>query len=665
MLIRICSVISSAVVAGIIGYAVGFPVSKYFDSHRRMRLLIAPVIGLGTFGAAGVSIFHLLSLTAVNLYVVVLGMSAVAFWLSSGSVEPLLRSRTSPGLSWLAASFLLCLLPTLAIIPQYYGESASLGYPIWDHAKIAIIDEIAQNGLPPRNPFYSEAGSQNTLIYHYVWYFIAACLSVLTGATGWEADIALTGMTAFFSTLVLAWLAVARSSCANAAWWILPLLLVSSLKPVVQFVSGNWLDTWMVRHSHFQTMQFHQTWIFAVTWAPQHVFSGTLALIAIMAYTQLLYCNAAPRGPNLAVVMGAILASAYGSSTWAGGFSLLLILPIVGVLSISHLLRADRMLEVSISLSIAAAITVLCAGVLIHEQVALLHYRRAVEFWVLPVFIGANRLLDLVSYWLVLLALDFGVIFVGFIIWSFAKRPGESAKHSLIDRALIVSILAPLFCAQFLRSVLLYNDLGWDVVIPSILAMVTLTSELFSRHIGGKALLGRLTTTAAVVLLTPSILAGARFVYSSAFQFGAQGSDTEGGRAFRASPQMWEAVREVTPTNEAVANNPLDFANVTAQPGNIAWAVLSQRRNCATSLGLIRSYAAQLTPKQASDVFNFFVGVFEGSVTEEQLRVMKEKYLCETLVVTTRDGLWGEPVLDNSSIYKLVSEEKGKWRIYR
>ncbi|MCZ4093659.1 hypothetical protein [Sinorhizobium psoraleae] len=79
----------------------------------------------------------------------------------------------------------------------------------------------------------------------------------------------------------------------------------------------------------------------------------------------------------------------------------------------------------------------------------------------------------------------------------------------------------------------------------------------------------------------------------------------------------------------------------------------------------MRAYAAQLTPTQASDIYNFFIDAFEGAATEEELRVMKEKYLCKTLVVTPRDGLWGKSVLDDNSVYKLISEKKGKWRIYR
>ncbi|TCU31324.1 hypothetical protein [Rhizobium azibense] len=658
MLVQTTSIISSALVSSVIAYTVGLPVSKYFDSNIQMRLLIAPVIGMGIFSAAGASIFHLLSLTTINLILVVLVLSAAALWLSKGSVDPLFSSPTSPSFSWLAVAFLLCLLPTLAIIPQNYGASAGVGSPIADHAKIAIIDEIAQNGLPPGNPYYSEAGSPNTLIYYYVWYFMAASSSVITGASGWEADIALTGMTALLSIFAVTWLAVARSRNANAAWWVLPLLLASSLEPIVRFISGKLLDTWMVKEESFEA------WVIHAAWTPQHVFSGTLALIAIMAYMRILYYNTG-RTLRLAVLTGTLLASACGSSMWAGGFSLLLILPIIGMMGVSHIVRTKRMLQVFISVSVIFCVTTLCAGVLIYEQAALLHTRKAVEFWIFPIFIGQKWFLDAPGFWLVRILFDFSILFVSFLVWSLSRASGETGNDAHVDRAILVTVLAPLFCAQFLHSVIRNNDLGWDVVIPSILAMLALTAALFSLQFGKNTLIGRLTSIIAFTLLAPSILAGAQFVYSSSFQFRFQGPETEEGTAFKASPAMWKAVRQVTLPNEAIANSPLDLASVTNWPRNISWAILSQRRNCATTLGLLRAYAAQLTPKQASDVYNFFNEVFEGNVTEDRLRVMKEKYLCKTLVVTTRDGLWGEPLLENNSVYKVVSEEKGKWRIYR
>ncbi|MER9606394.1 hypothetical protein [Mesorhizobium sp. M0243] len=657
MLVNTSSVISSAIISSGIGYAIGFPVSKYFDSKIQMRLLVAPTIGLGIFGAAGASIFHLLPLTTINLLLLLFAFSAASLWLSRGAVDPLFRSSVSPGFSWLAVAFLVCLLPAFAIIPQHYGESAGVGSPIWDHAKIAIVNEIAQNGLPPNNPFYSEAGSENKLIYYYVWHFIAASTSVITGASGWEADIALTGVTALCSTFVVAWLTLARSRNAHAAWWVLPLLLASSLRPIVKFASGKWLDDWV-------TQEHLRTWFVEAAWAPQHLFSGTVTLLVILAFVRTIYCDTATT-IAFPMLTGFMLASAYGSSVWAGGFSLLFILPVLGALSILRVLRKKRLLEITIAMAATVAVTFLCAGVMVYEQSSLLQTRNAVDFWVFPVFVGMDWFINIPSFWVFLISLDFSVLYASFLIWCFKTFNLESDSSGYLDGMTVAIVLPPLVCAQSLHSVLVYNDLGHHAVIPSVMLMTATSASLLSLNAGKTALIGRLTKITAIILVAPSILAGAQLVYAYTLQFRAQASETEEGKAFRASPEMWEAVRRVTPSNEAVANNPLDLASVTFIPGNISWAVLSRRRNCATELELLRAYAAQLTPERASDVFNFFKDVFEGNLTEERLKIMKEEYLCKTLVVTKRDGLWGNKVLDGNSIFRLVSEKKGKWRIYR
>lgn len=658
LLIKTYSIIPSGLTLCAIGYTIGLPASKYFDSNIGMRLLIAPAIGLGIFGAVGSSIFHLLPFTAVNLLVIVLSLSAIAVWLSKGAVDPIFCSSVSPGFSWLAVAFLLCLLPALTIIPQYYGASASVGDPIFDHAKIAIINEIAQNGLPPRNPYYSESGSSNTLIYYYIWYFIAACSSLITGAGGWEADIALTAVTALSSVCVVTWLAVAQSKNANAAWWVLPLLLAGPLSRIVQFVSGKWLDNWVVAQEH------PRTWFAEAAWAPQHLFSATVVLIAIMAYVRILFYDSR-RNLALPVLMGAMLASAYGSSMWAGGCSLLLILPIIGMLSVSHALRTKQTLQAATSISVIATVTVLCAGVLVYEQATILHTRIPVGFWVFPVFVGEKWLIDLPGFWFVRVILDFGILFTSFLIWNLEVILSNNKDNAKIHRSITVTILSLLICVQFVHSIIMYNDLAYHAAVPSMLLMMAISASLLSRHIGKSTTIGRLTTATVIIFLAPSILVSARHLYSYAFHFRVEGPETEETKAFRASSEMWKAVRRVTPPNEAVANNPLDLAKVTILPADISWATLAQRRNCATTLEHLRAFASQLSPEQASHIDAFFTDVFRGKVTEAQLRVMKEKHLCKTLVVTVRDGLWDKPILDHNSVFQLESEEKGKWRIYR
>jgi hypothetical protein len=65
--------------------------------------------------------------------------------------------------------------------------------PIYDQAKIALVDEIVRSGVPPANPFVGTGdGGSGSTTYYYYWLFGAAQLALITGASGWEADVAAT-----------------------------------------------------------------------------------------------------------------------------------------------------------------------------------------------------------------------------------------------------------------------------------------------------------------------------------------------------------------------------------------------------------------------------------------------------------------------------------------
>ncbi len=86
-----------------------------------------------------------------------------------------------------------------AILPKHVGDGVALAGPIYDHAKAALVDEIARSGPPPGNPFLGGAGGSGRLAYYYLWHFSAGELSRLLGVTGWEADAAMTFFSAFSS----------------------------------------------------------------------------------------------------------------------------------------------------------------------------------------------------------------------------------------------------------------------------------------------------------------------------------------------------------------------------------------------------------------------------------------------------------------------------------
>ncbi len=125
-----------------------------------------------------------------------------------------------PCWAWLGA-LILALGPAAAILPKFADGAVILSGPIFDHAKVAMIDEMIRLGLPPGNPFFGEAGQPSRLVYYYLLHFSAAELALLLGISGWEADAALTWFSAFASLMLMIGLAIWISGRKIAALLVL------------------------------------------------------------------------------------------------------------------------------------------------------------------------------------------------------------------------------------------------------------------------------------------------------------------------------------------------------------------------------------------------------------------------------------------------------------
>jgi len=121
--------------------------------------------------------------------------------------------------------------PALAGWPKLGPGGLILAESMFDHSKVAGIDDIVRLGLPPGNPFFGEAGTAPGWAYYYLWHFSAAVFGALLGASGWEADIALTWFTAFASLALMMGFAVHLSQRRSAAPCVVLLSLGASLRP--------------------------------------------------------------------------------------------------------------------------------------------------------------------------------------------------------------------------------------------------------------------------------------------------------------------------------------------------------------------------------------------------------------------------------------------------
>ena len=135
-------------------------------------------------------------------------------------------------------------------------------------------------------------------------------LGALVGASGWEADIALTWFTAFASLALMIGFAAKLGGCRLAPLLVVLLSLAASLRPVLRFVLGPHL-----LGRAFSPGPWPQAWIFQASWAPQHLAAASCVVVAVLIMSRL----AAPCSWPLVPLLAIVVAAGFESSTWVGG----------------------------------------------------------------------------------------------------------------------------------------------------------------------------------------------------------------------------------------------------------------------------------------------------------------------------------------------------------
>ncbi len=248
--------------------------------------------------------------------------------------------------AWIGA-LILALGPASAILPKFADGAVILSGPIFDHAKVAMIDEMVRLGLPPGNPFFGEEGQPSRLAYYYLLHFSAAELALLLGISGWEADAALTWFSAFASLMLMIGLATWISGRRIAALFVLLVCATGSLRPLLATIPG--IDSVIIPATGFAG------WLFQTAWVPQHIASASCVVLAMLLLAELV------RRESLVLLAAFVLVVVAGfeSSTWVGGVTFA-----VAVIWIGGVLLANAEPQQRLPLLGRFAIAAICAAVL-------------------------------------------------------------------------------------------------------------------------------------------------------------------------------------------------------------------------------------------------------------------------------------------------------------
>ena len=645
-----------AIVATAFWSLLGYALARHL-LPRTLAIGAAPVLGWAVSSAATLPGFYLIGFSpaavtgVAALCVVASGLSLFGRKRESNSSQAPLVPAWAVAVT--AAAALLALVPAAAIVPKFSGAGVDVADAIFDHSKIAIIDAMTRQGLPPVNPIFGEVGAASRLTYYYLWHFSAAELALPLRTSGWEADIGLTWFTAFASLTLMMGLAVWLSKDARAAILVVMLAAATSLRGLFSWISGSHELMPFLEHS-----TGFAGWLFQAAWVPQHLMSASCVVMAMLLVAR---CAQRP-SPGILATLVLTVAAGFESSTYVGGVTLAIAAVFAGPFLLAGIESAGR-LRFAAAMAVAAVLVACFVAPFVIDQLAATAARADSTPIIIRPFevLGdmfpdeLGRVLDLPAYWLIELPLEFPATFIaGTIALVFALR---SALPPLERTALIA--LAGLASAGLVGSWLLastlgdVNDLGLRAVLPAAMILIAAASAGMLRPPRRALIAG--CAVGGLILSLPATEQMIRYNF-----IGDAASD---GEVFAQSPQLWNAVRRYAGPADRVANNPLFLQDLTPWPVNLSWALLANRSSCFAGRELALAFAP--LPAASREAINEqFIRIFDGDGTPQDVSEMANKYGCDVVVVVPQDKAWNNDPFASSPDYRLAETREGRWRIY-
>lgn len=644
----LCAVVAAAFYA-LLGYAFGRRLLP-----RVLALGLAPAFGWAIHSAIALPVFFLIGFSPMAV-----GLTGLACVAAAGASLTIRAPKDDAGPAlavplWLwAAPALLALVPAAAIFPKFTAHGVYVASPIFDHSKIAVIDAMVRQGLPPINPVYGAPGAPSHVAYYYLWHFSAAELALLLGRSGWEADIGLTWFTALASLTVMMALAVWLAGDWRAGMLAVVLAAAGSARASLSRLSGaENLAPFMHTSIGFDG------WLFQSAWVPQHLMAAGCAVTAML----LIVHHA--RQPRMMALVGIVLVVVAGfeSSTYVGGVTFA-IAAITAAPMLFLGVDRDRRFRFFAGMA-AAAVAVACfVAPFVLDQLATVAARHDPTPVVVRPFavlgelfpLHLRRILDLPAYWLVELPVEIPAAYVAGALALWTMRRSAISR----EREIAIAVLACLAGAGLAASWLLastlgdVNDLALRAVLPAILVLIAAAAAGILRSswrtpIGVIALAGLLLGLPDTVSLVRSDFSGVH---------------VQDANVFAETPELWAAVRRVAPPTARVANDPLFLQDLTPWPVNLSWALLADRDSCFAGRELTLAFAP-LPAARREDINKQFIRVFAGKGTPADVAAMADEYGCDVVVVVPQDGAWNNDPFAPSPDYRLAASRADRWRIY-
>lgn len=645
----------AAAVGLVLWTGAGYGLARALGFDRTLALPVAPVLGWTVLNALALVLARWGGIPTVGTMAALALVVGACLLGGRSRAEAPDDTPAMPVWIYLAAA-ILALAPAMAVVPKETHAGIALAPAIFDHSKIALIDAIVRDGMPPVNPFYGPPGAPAGVAYYYFWHFGAAQLAALTGARGWEADAAASWFTAFSTLLLMAALALRFARSPRAPALAIALCATGSLRFVLAGAIGQERLAGVLSPATGLA-----GWLFQTSWSPHHVAAAGALVVATLLAVRL---AAAPRALT-ALVLGLVVTGAYQSSIWVGGVVLALAMLALLPLLLRNVPPGGVQRFLLAVLGAAALALALAAPLLVEQYHAGMMRGGASPVAISPFPVlaedAAGRfgwLVDLPAYWLVLLVVEFPLIYpIGAVaLWRLASGRDAGPLAARDARALGLLTLVSLAASWLLVSTVgENNDLGWRAVLPGLMVLTAAAAAGLVRLMERR---GRIASTLALAGFAASLVGGVGIAAGNV-----RGEVSSDAAWFARAPAMWAAVRRHASVEARVANNPALFATMTPWPVNISWALLADRRSCFAGNELAIAFAP-LSPQRRGAISDRFLRTFAGAGSADDIRAMAETYGCQIVLITALDGAWARDPFAHSPLYRLAETEPGAWRVY-
>ena len=547
-------------------------------------------------------------------------------------------SQPSPPLWLPLVAGALAWLPAAAILPKPTPDGVRLAAPIFDHAKIALIDAIARLGLPAQNPFYGGPEIGPHLAYYYWWHLTAAQIERAFHITGWTADAALTWFTAYATLMLIAGIAWAQAGRATAALALL-LAIPGSLRP---FTTPLEHAGWLAESGGLGG------WVNQASWAPQHLAAAGCLVLATLTLARL---SERPTLPS-AATLACLVAAAFGSSVWIGGIVAALALP-AATLTLAAPLRWPARKPFLLATAAAAFAALTCVSPLLKALSSAATTRAEnvpITLALYPVFPSQTPAILTLAGLPLLMLIEFPVLAV---LAPVALRSASWHALPSAQKALLTLAATSILVCWCARSTIENNDLGWRAIVPALL-ILTPYAAAAALHLWHKK-----STWRWIALLPP--LLGAVGVWPLLHDNFA-GQPTPDPTTLPRMAPTWIAIDRLTPPDARIASDPRLAATLTLWPANIAWALQANRASCYSGWATTRAFA----PLPAASLYateQRFWRLFDGAPYPTDLATLTH-LTCTHILLTPDSPAWRRDPFAAAG-FQLVATDPAHWRLYR